>query len=219
MKFRYDALDPAIILPADKNPQKMSPAIYGALKAAVEEDQGLLDDPCVWFDGERYRTISGHHRIKALVEAKQPVHCKIFEDPACNEVWYRRRVLSANRTRGESDDALLRAFLQDTFQVTGVDQRDFFQDLGFNSQEIQAYLAAQDDGDLGRHMKLDTDPPAPPKVVDPDAIKTLSLFFAHKDYPAFMRKAVDIMEKTGFPNMTDALVYCLDKVHAQEFPA
>lgn len=157
MKHSYRTVDPKDLIPATENPQTMKPAIFSALKAAVEEDGGLLDDPVVWNDGGKLRIVSGHHRVKALSEKGLPCHVKVIEDERADERWYRRRVLSANKVRGETDEEAMQRYLAGAFADLELDQegqRHFFDDLGFNMVAISAYLreAVESSGDGAKEL-------------------------------------------------------------------
>ncbi len=211
MKHSYATLEAKKLVPADNNPQHMAPATYAALKAAINEDDGLLDDPVVWKDGKKYRIVSGHHRVKALAEAGKPIHCKVINDPQADELWYRRRVLSANRVHGEPEDEVLRRYLLETFAVVDIKPHDFFVDLGFSAQEVQAYLNTDDVLDLARQSAEPQPTAADGSIALPSGIKQVSIFIPVADYPVFMHKCAELMAKNkSLASITEVVLFAID---------
>ena len=51
-------LDPKSLVPADDNPQRMTPTMFNNLKTALAADTDTIDEPAVWKDGDHYRIIS-----------------------------------------------------------------------------------------------------------------------------------------------------------------
>lgn len=208
MRKTYAEVDPKTLVPADDNPQKMSVAMFTALKAAIAADNGTVDDPVVWKDHKlgKMRIISGHHRIKACSELGQKVSVKIIDDSTADEVWYRKRVLSVNKTHGQPDDEVIRKFLEKTFAIEGVDVNAFFEDTGYNAKEIQAYLA-HDDLDLARQKLSDEDKAAAANEMTSanTVVRMVQLFFTNESHPVFMADVQAWMKITGAQSITDAV--------------
>lgn len=122
--------------------------MFSALKSALAADVDTIDDPAVWKDGDRYRIISGHHRVKAASELGwSEVSVKVFDDPACTELWYRKRLLSVNKTHGDPDDEAVRRFLETSIDIgitdhLDFDVKDYMNDSGYSSEEIALYIAS-----------------------------------------------------------------------------
>lgn len=130
-------VDPKKLVPADDNPQRMAPETFAALKAALAQDTDTIDEPAVWLDASgKLRIISGHHRVRAAIELGWPkISVKVFSDPKLDERWYRRRILSVNRTHGDPDRDALRAFIETSIDVKGL--HAFLADTGYSDKEIE----------------------------------------------------------------------------------
>lgn len=211
MNSYFAQIDPSTLVPADDNPQTMPKAIFKALKDTIKNDNGMIDTPAVWKDGDKYRIISGHHRVKALVANKiKEESFKVFDDPACDEKWYRRRILSVNRTHGEPDEALLREFIHKSLEMDDIGRAEFFEGLGFDYNEINAYTADMDGDDILASLdeiegEEDFEDVEEVSLAAGNNIKQVALFFQVSDYPKFMEMAAVLMKRQKTASLTDVV--------------
>lgn len=138
-------LDPKSLVPADDNPQRMTPTMFNNLKTALAADTDTIDEPAVWKDGDHYRIISGHHRVKAATELGwSEVSVKVFDDPTCNELWYRSRILSVNHTHGDANSQALRDFIERTSYLDDFDIKRFAESSSFTVKDIDTFVNDSD---------------------------------------------------------------------------
>lgn len=95
------------------NPQAMTEKEYAGLVKSIKSKGFILDDPVVWeYDENKFRIISGHHRIKAAIECEYTeLNCKVIA--GITEKQARLLVIEANQRRGELDTLNLERYLQD----------------------------------------------------------------------------------------------------------
>jgi DNA modification methylase len=93
------------------NPQVMTDSEYEGLKESIRDKGFLLDDPVVWeYEPEKYRIISGHHRVRASIDVGiKELNCKVLE--GINQETADLLTIEANRRRGHLDDKLLNEYI------------------------------------------------------------------------------------------------------------
>jgi DNA modification methylase len=93
------------------NPQVMTDSEYEGLKESIRDKGFLLDDPVVWeYAPDKYRIISGHHRIRASIDVGiKELNCKVLE--GINQETADLLTIEANRRRGHLDDKLLNEYI------------------------------------------------------------------------------------------------------------
>jgi ParB-like chromosome segregation protein Spo0J len=109
------------------NPQMMSDKEFNGLVKSIKEKGFILDNPVVWeYEQNKYKIISGHHRIKAAMKAGyKELDCKILED--ISEKQARLLVLEANQRRGKLDGTKFERYIQDIlsdFEEINLDEID-----------------------------------------------------------------------------------------------
>jgi len=116
--------------PMPGNPQHMSDVQFKGLVKSMKAKGWLLDAPvCRLMSDGTYQTISGHHRIRAGIEAGiLDTDCKVLKD--IDDKTAKKLVLEANQRRGAFDDKELNAFINDIMAGTDIDIDDLYDDIG-----------------------------------------------------------------------------------------
>lgn len=99
-------LSPKEIKGQDVNARYMLPEKFQQLVRNIKRDNRLESAPLVYHDGEQWRVISGHHRVKASVEAGlDSILCFITTPESRDELTSKQ--LSHNALVGTDDKVLL----------------------------------------------------------------------------------------------------------------
>lgn len=138
MNKLYDVkkLELSVLEETSGNPQSMSEGEFKGLVESIKEKGFILDDPVIWeYEVEKYRIISGHHRIKAARQAGyKELNCKILND--LTEKQARLLVVEANKRRGDFDGVKYEQYMQDVLSDFEIDFDEINNEIGVIAKEI-----------------------------------------------------------------------------------
>lgn len=101
-------VDPRALKAARKNARRMQRALYQRLVNNIKADNALLSVPLVVEREGELEIISGHHRIKAAIEAGlKTVQVMVLDGAQLTKDKQTAMQLSHNAIEGEDDEALL----------------------------------------------------------------------------------------------------------------
>jgi len=112
------------------NPQVMTDAEFKGMVKSIKKDGWLLDAAVCWKrpDG-KHQIISGHHRVKAAIEAGLiDADIKVIE--GIDEKQARLLVLEANQRKGAFDFKIFNDFVDDIINKFNIEKNDIFDDIG-----------------------------------------------------------------------------------------
>ena len=101
-----DIVHPSDCLPQAKNARYFKPATFKQLVANVKKYGHLESTPLVYRDGDKYRIISGHHRVQAAKEAGIEWILVFVDNPASRDVVVAKQ-LAHNALEGKDDPVIL----------------------------------------------------------------------------------------------------------------
>jgi hypothetical protein len=112
------------------NPQSMTDSEFKGLVDSIKKKGFILDDPVVWeYEPKKFRIISGHHRIKAAIEAGYiELNCKIIS--GISDKVARLLVLEANNRRGNIDNLKLERYIQDVLSDFEIGMDEINNEIG-----------------------------------------------------------------------------------------
>lgn len=100
-------VDPVNILPQEKNARYFKPEVFQQLVENIKSDGYLESVPLVYRFGEKFKAISGHHRVKGAVEAGLPNILVFCIQPQNRDVIIQKQ-LAHNSLVGEDDKIILK---------------------------------------------------------------------------------------------------------------
>jgi hypothetical protein len=106
--YKMDLVDPKALEPAPKNAHFMQSGMFNQLVQNIERDKNLTSIPYCWREGEKTFIISGHHRIKAGIQAGVETILIMYSDEEMTREEFIARQLSHNSIFGEDEPTLLR---------------------------------------------------------------------------------------------------------------
>lgn len=136
IKTSFEILPLKILKETSGNPQSMTEREFSGLVISMKKKGWILDAPVIWkkTDNE-YQIISGHHRVRAGIEAGIiETGCKVIE--GITEEQARLFVLEANQRRGEFNDSALNDFIDNLKSEFDLDVDYICQDAGFDIDEL-----------------------------------------------------------------------------------
>ena len=114
------------------NPQKMRPDIFLGLVESIRKKGWYFAKPDIWeYEENKYRIISGHHRIQAGIKAGILEHgCNVIVDPDYTEEQARKDLLESNERHGSADEHELRYFVEDIVDNFDINLDVILEDTG-----------------------------------------------------------------------------------------
>jgi hypothetical protein len=130
--YKVDLVDPAELVPAEKNARFMTNEQFTRLVRNVATDGGLSSVPLCWWDGERYHILSGHHRTRSAIEAKLKQILILYTDKEMSTSERLAVQLSHNAIAGQDDATLLRELWEN---ITEIDAKSY---SGLDDKQLDA---------------------------------------------------------------------------------
>lgn len=119
-----------------KNPNKMDDETYNGMVESMKRQGWLLDPPVVReLDDGTFRAISGHHRIRAGVDAGIiETYCKVLSgiDGATEDML----LVEANKRRGKLSTQLLSELIDDIMMTHDVEFEEIIENTGLDQQDM-----------------------------------------------------------------------------------
>lgn len=128
--IKFERLQLKSLVETEGNPQKMTDAEFKGMVKSIKKDGWLLDAAVCWKrpDG-KHQIISGHHRIKAAIEAGL-VDADIKVIDGIDEAQARLLVLEANQRKGKLDIKAFDDFVNNLSVDFDIDMENIFENIG-----------------------------------------------------------------------------------------
>jgi len=119
MKTIIKALKLSTLEMQQNNPQRMHDEVYQQLVASIKRRGWYFSLADVWeYETEKYRVVSGHHRIQAAIDAGVEQHeVNVITDTEYTELRWKLDTIEANRRRGFLDMSAVDEYLSDVRNV------------------------------------------------------------------------------------------------------
>ncbi len=120
------------------NPQKMDDKTFSGLVASIRKKGWYFALPDVWeYELGQYKIISGHHRIRAAMQAGILEHdCNVIVDKDYNEEQAKKDLLESNERHGQPDELLLTDFVENLIDDYDIDLDSLIDDIGIDDSVL-----------------------------------------------------------------------------------
>jgi ParB-like chromosome segregation protein Spo0J len=194
------------LVPAEKNPNVMSPEKFQALVSAIDQ-AGFLQPILVSPIGDgTYKIIDGHHRVLAAQSLGMPSLPAVVD--AMDDEWQRVMRIGMNRNRGEPDLALVATDIE-FLTKSGWSLPDL-SITGFTEEELQLLLENVNAVDADKILEggaggglPSTEPATEPT---PDLVDLVIGGFTKKEATAARKR----LKKLGAGDMKDGLLAAIE---------
>lgn len=112
-------VNPADILPQEKNARYFKPEVFQQLVENIKSDGYLESVPLIYRFGDKFKAISGHHRVKGAVEAGLPKILAFCITPQSRDQIIQKQ-LAHNALVGEDDKLILKELF---FEIQNLELR------------------------------------------------------------------------------------------------
>lgn len=138
--YRVDIVDPLTLKAAPKNARFMSGQMLEQLVSNIKRDGGLTSAPFCWRDGQGVTHIlSGHHRVKAALEAGEKRIMILYTDRDLSKQERIAIQLSHNAISGQDEPSILRELWN---EIVALDLKAY---SGLDDAVLQSYAPVKID--------------------------------------------------------------------------
>ena len=214
--YRVDIVDPLILKAAPKNARFMSGQMLEQLVSNIKRDGGLTSAPFCWRDGQGVTHIlSGHHRVKAAIEAGEKWIMILYTDRNLSKQERIAIQLSHNAISGQDEPTILRELWN---EIVALDLKAY---SGLDDAVLQSYAPVKIDS-LGeqdvvfREVALAFFPSEIERleeVLEKLKIRRKKRYAAQlEQFDRFIDRLMDFKEATDIYNSGTAMLAILDIV-------